>query len=470
MTNDDISHQGQSQAIIMTTDNNDKYQENSAAACRGDVRESASRADVADQQVDLAEVLEVASKAGHILLENGAEISRVEDIMSRIASHFGVDSGNFFVLSNGIFTTGHANKVTKSGGQASTYANVEFIPLRGIQLSKVVAVNRLSYDISNNRIGLAEARERLERISASGPKPFWEQILGSGLGAGGFCAVFGGGWSDCAAALVVGLLLYVFVLGVSGRYLSKIVGGICNALVATLLCILFWRAGFGDSLANVIIGAIMPLIPGVPFVNGVRDLANSDYLAGFTRLTDAMLGFFCIAVGVSLAFITDSSMHGGMLSLTMTVNPQTASVLLQALAAFIGTAAFALLFGIDREHYVPAGVIGAIGWALYLILVRNCGASPVTATLAASTLVCIVSRMAAIPFRIPAQGFLLCGIFPLVPGAGIFWFTYYLTDSQFDLSMHSGWMASKVAIAIVLGIIIAMELPQRLFSHNHRTH
>ena len=136
----------------------------------------------------------------------------------------------------------------------------------------------------------------------------------------------------------------------------------------------------------------------------------------------------------------------------------------------IGTAAFALLFGIDREHYVPAGVIGAIGWALYLILIRNCGATPVVATLAASTLVCIVSRMAAIPYRIPAQGFLLCGIFPLVPGAGVFWFTYYFTDSQFDLSMQSGLLAGKVAIAIVLGIILAMELPQRLFSHNHRTH
>ena len=58
------------------------------------------------QEADLAEVLEVAAEAGHILLENGAEISRVEDIMSRIASHFGVDSGSFFVLSNGIFTTG----------------------------------------------------------------------------------------------------------------------------------------------------------------------------------------------------------------------------------------------------------------------------------------------------------------------------------------------------------------------------
>jgi len=148
------------------------------------------------EDADLAEVLEVASKAGHILLENGAEISRVEDIMSRISSHFGVDSGNFFVLSNGIFTTGRANKVTKSGAQASTYANVEFIPLRGIQLSKVVAVNRLSYDISNGRTNLAEARERLERIASEGQKPAWEQILGSGLGAGGFCAVFvADGWT-----------------------------------------------------------------------------------------------------------------------------------------------------------------------------------------------------------------------------------------------------------------------------------
>ena len=432
--------------------------------------ENYNKTEDATGQADFAEVLEVAAKAGHILLENGAEITRVEDIMSRIASHFGVDSGNFFVLSNGIFTTGRANKVTKSGGQASTYANVEFIPLRAIQLSKVVAVNRLSYDISNGRTTLAEARERLEIINASAPKPAWEQILGSGIGAAGFCAVFGGGWLDCAAALVVGLLLYAFVLGVSSRYMSKIVGGVCNALVATLLCIICWRMGFGDSLANVIIGAIMPLIPGVPFVNGVRDLANSDYIAGFTRLTDAMLGFICIAVGVSLVFIFDGSLHGGMVSLSMTVNPQTSSLLLQSLAAFAGTAAFALLFGIDREHYVPAGVIGAIGWFVYLILVRNCGATPVVATLAASTLVCILSRMAAIPFRIPAQGFLLCGIFPLVPGAGIFWFTYYLTGSQFDLSMQSGWMASKVAIAIVLGIILAMELPQRIFSHNHRIH
>ena len=420
---------------------------------------------------ELSEVLEVASEAGHILLENGAEISRVEDIMSRIANCYGVDSGNFFVLSNGIFTTGNSNKVSKAGGQASTYANVEFIPIRGVQLSKVRAVNQLSYDIAAGGCSLESARERLRAIRQAPPKPAWEQTLATGLGAAGFCAVFGGGYLDCLSAFAVGVLLSVWMLLVSGRYLSKIVGGICNALVATLLSIVFWRVGFGESLSNVIIGAIMPLIPGVPFVNGVRDLANSDYLAGLTRLTDAMLGFFCIAIGVTLAFLLDGALSGGIVDLPgMGVNPETSGFLIQALAAMVGTMAFACLFGVDRIQYVGMGLIGAAGWVAYLLLVRYLGMTAPVATLFSAMLVCLLARFMAVPARTPAQLFLLCGIFPLVPGAGIFWSTYYLTAGNLSQALSSGFMAAKVAVALVLGIILMMELPQRWFSRRRGTH
>jgi len=405
------------------------------------------------------------------LLENGAEISRVEDIMARIATHYGVDSGNFFVLSNGIFTTGQPDKVLKAGGQASAYANVEFIPLKGIQLSKVVAVNRLSYDVAAGRCTLEEARQRLQDIRDARPKPAWEQMLGSALGSAGFCIVFGGGLLDCLAALVVGFLLYLFILGFSANHLSKIVGGVCNALLATLLSIAFWRVGFGSSLSNIVIGAIMPLIPGVAFVNGVRDLANSDYIAGITRLTDAMLGFFCIALGVSFAFMLDGLAFQGVIELQgVSVNPQTAGLLWQTLPAFVGTAAFAVLFGTDRAQYWSTGLVGALGWLAYLLLTRYAFWSPVAATLLATFLVCILARLAAVPSRCPAQVFILCGIFPLVPGAGIFWFTYYLTSSQFLPSFQSGFSAAKIAITIVLGIILAMELPQRLFSRKRGAH
>ncbi|MBQ6761940.1 MAG: threonine/serine exporter family protein [Bacteroidales bacterium] len=422
-----------------------------------------------EQQHDFSEVLEVASIAGHILLENGAEISRVEDIMARISTYFGVDKGNFFVLSNGIFTTGSAGKVEKAGGQASTYANVEFIPIRPIQLQKVVEVNQLSYDISAGKCSLQEARARLEKIRNTPAKPMWEQTLGSAFGAAGFCAVFGGGWMDCGAAFVVGCLLNLFIFLVSGRYMSRIVGGICNALAATLLCVGCHRLGFGNSLANVIIGAIMPLIPGVPFVNGVRDLANADYLAGLTRLTDALLGFFCIAIGVSVGFMLDGALFKGIIELNgVWVNPETAGLLVQTVAAFIGTTAFAVLFGVPRKQYIAAGVVGALGWLLYLVLFRNAGLTPAIATVISTVFIGVLSRVFAVVEKCPAAVFLLCGIFPLVPGAGIFWCTYYLISSHLELSSTAGFTAAKIAIAIVLGIILAMELPQRIFSGRRR--
>ncbi|MBQ9368042.1 MAG: threonine/serine exporter family protein, partial [Victivallales bacterium] len=98
------------------------------------------------------EILSLASEAGHILLENGAEIARVEETMERIASHFGEEREHFFVLSNGIFTTG------------KSYANVDFIPIHGARLDKVTEVNQLSREIAAGKYTLEEARERLEQI------------------------------------------------------------------------------------------------------------------------------------------------------------------------------------------------------------------------------------------------------------------------------------------------------------------
>jgi len=419
-----------------------------------------------EQKADFTQVLELASEAGHVLLENGAEISRVEDIMARISTYYGVDSKNFFILSNGIFTSGKAGKVAKAGGQASTYANVDFIPIRSSQLNKVTAVNRLSYDISAGKYTVEEARKRLEEIRHLPKKPDWLQVLASTTASGGFAIIFGGGWSDCLAAAIAGFILFLFVVLVSNRYLSKIVASISNALVMMTSCIVLWRLGLGNSLSNIVVGAIMPLVPGLAFTNGVRDLANSDYLAGLTRLTDALLGFFCIAVGVSGAFLLDGWIFGGLIQLKeVTASQQTYSFLWQCLGAFLGTWGFAALYNVDKEQYLLSGIVGMLGWVVYLVTLRFAGATPVISSLAASFAVCLMSRFSAVPTRCPAQIFIICGIFTLVPGAGLFWFSYYLTAGNIGLGMEFGFLAVKVAIAIVMGIILAMELPQSFFSH-----
>ncbi len=402
-----------------------------------------------------AQALAIASEAGHILLENGAEISRVEETMERIASHYGVDSKSFFVLSNGIFTTSSFNK----------YANVEFIPFKGTQLDKVVAVNQLSRDIVAGKYTLDEAAARLKEIRTMRPHPVWEQVLASALGSAGFCIVFGGGLLDCAASFVCGILLWLFVLYVTAPHMSKIVGNIVGGFFVTLLCIVFHRIGFGHSLPNMIIGAIIPLIPGVPFVNGVRDVANEDYIAGATRLLDAMLVFFCIAAGVALAFVCDGLVFGELIVLKgMTVDPVTFAMPIQIIASFIGTAAFAVLFGVPRKYYVLCGVSGVLGWILYMILARYAGFTPPAATVFATMLVVLSARYFSVLDKCPAIVFLLCGIFPLVPGAGVFWTSYYVVSDQLRLALGSGFMAVKVTIAIVLGIILISELPAKMFS------
>ena len=72
-------------------------------------------------------------------------------------------------------------------------------------------------------------------------------------------------------------------------------------------------------------------------------------------------------------------------------------------------------------------------------------------------------QVAAVRNRCPVTIFLVSGIFPLVPGAGIYWTAYYLVTEQLRLAVYTGYEAVKVAVAIVLGIVFVFELPQGVF-------
>ena len=64
----------------------------------------------------------------------------------------------------------------------------------------------------------------------------------------------------------------------------------------------------------------------------------------------------------------------------------------------------------------------------------------------------------------PATLFLIPGIFPLVPGAGVYWTSYYIVTDDLTLASDTGFTSLKVAAAIVLGIIFVFEIPQDFFA------
>ena len=123
---------------------------------------------------DKEKALQLATEAGRILLENGAEISRVEETMARISATYGVEDPGYFVLSNGIIATGDG------------YADAKFIPIKGMQLSKIVEVNQLSRDVTSGKYTLDELEKRLDVIRKGKSKPWWELIPCITIGIMGF--------------------------------------------------------------------------------------------------------------------------------------------------------------------------------------------------------------------------------------------------------------------------------------------
>ena len=133
----------------------------------------------------------------------------------------------------------------------------------------------------------------------------------------------------------------------------------------------------------------------------------------------------------------------------------------EILAAMVGTIAFSLLFGVPRKYCAYCGLIGGAGWGVYSA--AGLLWAPAQSALAATIVVILLSRLAAVKERCPVTIFLISGIFPLVPGAGVYWTVYYMVTDQLYLAVQTGYTAVKVAVAIVLGIVFVFELPQGLF-------
>ncbi len=251
------------------------------------------------------EILDVAFLAGNILLESGAEIFRVEETVERIARAYGIEEYHSFVLTNGIFAT-YAN------AQGEIFAKVKNIPVSNARLNKVAAVNQLSREIERHKYPVEEVKKRLIAIRQMEGKKKLTQIIASGLGAGCFCYLFGGTFGDAFSAFLTGMVLYCYVLYVS-CYQSKIIANMSGAALVAVVSILLFQMFPQLHLSNVIIGAIMPLLPGVTFTNGIRDIADGDYLSGTVRLLDALLVAVCIAAGVGAVIIAYHNWLGGIM-------------------------------------------------------------------------------------------------------------------------------------------------------------
>ena len=137
------------------------------------------------------------------------------------------------------------------------------------------------------------------------------------------------------------------------------------------------------------------------------------------------------------------------------------TTILAIVESFLATLAYAVLFNVPKQYYTAWGITGMAGWLLYLAM---CQVTTVALASFVGTLaVVLISRIFTVRKKCPITIFLVSGIIPLVPGAGIYYTAYYLVTGQMSLAAVKGLEAVKIAFAIVLGIIFVVSIPRDVF-------
>lgn len=125
----------------------------------------------------------------------------------------------------------------------------------------------------------------------------------------------------------------------------------------------------------------------------------------------------------------------------------------------LGTIGFACLFEVRAKNLFYCGLCGAVGWMIYKYMGNVTGVF--MATFCSAMGIVILARLFAKLRRTPTPVFYIPGIFPIVPGAGIYNTAYAIVMNELGDAKIHGLITLKTSCAIVLGVAIISLFPYR---------
>lgn len=404
------------------------------------------------QKMQNIDELETVLYAGNLLLSSGAEIYRAEETMYRIADAMQIKDMDAYVTNRGIFASGN---VPGKGIES----RIMSVPDKELNIDKIEAVNELSREVCSNRMDLSYLKTSLQNIANMGEQNVAEKILSYFLGAGCFSYAIGTSFRDSLCAAIIGSLVGFYMIWSKYRIKSRVLITIIASVLTALLSNLFVAIGLGSQLSFIIIGAMMDLVPGVAFVNSVREFSQNNFATGQTLLTSALLTCVSMASGVALV---EQLVSGTIMTPSVIYDiPEIsyAVMMIRSLAAGLGTIAFALMFRVRKRHFADCGVLGTITWLAYMICIKIWNNEAIAVFVSGFAAV-LASRVLAVLRRCPATVFLMTSLIPLLPGISLYRTIYYLLMGSAQISMHFGKLCFLTAFTIAVSIAVVQQIPR----------
>ncbi|KMT21965.1 threonine/serine exporter family protein [Clostridium cylindrosporum] len=227
---------------------------------------------------------------GTLLMKSGSETYRVQDTMRDIALSKGFNNSRITVTSTKVIFlpgTNYESKTIK-------------VTKRITDLEKISRINSVSLNLIKSKITIKEAYNALLYIDKTNISlPIFAQVVLPALASGGFIVLFQGKYIDIPAAILAGGLGYGTFLMLFKLTNIKFISDFIASVVIALVALGATKYGLGTDIEKIIVGSVMPLVPGITIANGVRDLVTGHFVVAMPRCAESCLTALAVGSGIA---------------------------------------------------------------------------------------------------------------------------------------------------------------------------
>lgn len=387
-------------------------------------------------------ILDLTTELGYRLAMSGAETFRVEESISRVLAAYGIRA-EVFVIPNNMTVS-----IETDAGKPITI--MRRISDHGNDLDAVEKYSNLSRrlcaehpDLETVELWLQQTRDSCSHY------PTAVLLLGSFLGALGFALLFGGTWVDSFCAGICGLVVGLFTRFMDRLHANPFFRSVAASFVMALLAYMMNIVGIGQNPDAIVIGTLMLLVPGLIFTNAMRDIIYGDTNSGVNRIVQVLI------IAVSLAIGTASAWNIIVALFREPTNQGifTYGVGMQCFACLIGCVGFGILFNIHGPGGLLCALGGVLAWIAYL-LAERLGCGEILCYFWASVFASAYSEAMARIRKYPAISYLVVSIFPMIPGAGVYYTMLAAVQGNMDSFMAQGMRTAAIAGSMAVGILL----------------
>lgn len=238
-------------------------------------------------------ILSIATLAGTIILENGGEVYRAEDTVTRICKSRGnIRDVDVFATSNVMFVSFNF--------MGDVITNLRRSKNSSINLNKIEMINEFSRNFVENNMNLQEAKDELFRIQNKKNQSRLERIIPGTVASCAFSLILGGGIRELIATGISSFLMLLVLEKLKEFKLTFFINTFIGAFLASLFALITVLVNISSNFDTIVIASIMVLVPGVSITNAMRDTLSGDFVSGLTRLMEAVVIALAIVFGVGI--------------------------------------------------------------------------------------------------------------------------------------------------------------------------